>query len=76
MGLISEITGVPKDGPDPLQYIHDKDNDRKLAMTLKKSYVLECDRRAYHIDRINDCVVRIGAKILASEVVRKNCATM
>ena len=40
VGLISEITGLPKDEPDSSQYICSKDNDQKLAMTLKKQYDL------------------------------------
>ena len=71
--MISEIRGLPKDGPDPSQYIRGKDNDRKLEMTLKKHYSIEHDGRAYRIDSINDRVVRIGARILASKVVRTNC---
>ena len=42
-------------------------------MTLKKCYALECNGRACLIDSINDHVVCIGAKIMASKVVRKNC---
>ena len=34
--LISEITGLPKDGPDPSQYFKGKDNDKRLAVRLKK----------------------------------------
>ena len=41
-------------------------------MNLKKHYALEQDVRAYHIDSINDHVVRIGCRILASKVGRKN----
>ena len=41
-------------------------------MTLKKRYSLEFDGRAYRIDSINDHVVCIGVRILASKVVRKN----
>ena len=41
-------------------------------MALKKHYDLEHDGRAYRIDSINDRVVRIGARILASKIVRKN----
>ena len=41
-------------------------------MTLKKCYALKHDGRAYRIDSINDHVVPIGARILASKVVRKN----
>ena len=72
MELISGITGLPKDGPYPSQYIRGKDNEKKLEINIKKHYRLECDRRAYRIDSINDRVVRIGARILASKVVRKN----
>ena len=40
VGLISEITGLPKDGTDPSQYLCGKDNAKKLATTLKK----RCDQ--------------------------------
>ena len=40
-------------------------------MTLKNGYARERDGRAYRIDSINDHVVRIGARILASKLVRK-----
>ena len=72
MGLTSKIIGLPKDGTDPSQYIHSKDNERKLAMDLKKHYALERDGRAYRINSINDRTVCIGAKILSSKVIRKN----
>ena len=70
MELISAITRLPKDGPDPSQYIRGKDNDKKLAMTLKKRYALEHDERAYRIDSINDRAICIDAKILARKVPR------
>ena len=64
--------GLPKDGLDPSQYIHGNVNDGMLVMTLKKHYALQGDRREYRINTINDHTVRIGTKILASKVVRKN----
>ena len=39
---------------------------------MKKYYVLEHGGRAYCIDSINNSVVRISTRILASKVVRKN----
>ena len=33
--LISDIKGIPKDGPDPLQYFKRKDNDKRLVARLK-----------------------------------------
>ena len=52
MDLISEITGLPKDGEDPLQYSKGRDNDKRLAAGLKEWYDLKHDGRAYRIDSI------------------------
>ena len=46
MGMISEIMGLSKDGQDPSQYFHGKDNEKKLVATLMNRYALECDGRA------------------------------
>ena len=70
--FISEIMGLPKDGPDPSQYLKGRDNDKRLKARLKERYDLQCDGRAYHIDIINDRVVCIGAQILESNIIRKN----
>ena len=43
-----------------------------MAVTLKKHCSLECNKRAYLIDSINDPVVCIGARIFSSKIVRKN----
>ena len=34
--LISEITGLPKDGVEPSQYFRGRDNDKRLAARLKE----------------------------------------
>ena len=52
--LMSDITWIPKDGPDPLQYFRGKDNDKRLVARLKKRYGLQHDGSAYRIDSIND----------------------
>ena len=70
--FISEIMGLLKDGPNPSQYFKGRDNDKRLKARLKERYDLQRDGRAYHIDSINDIGVRIGARILASKIVRKN----
>ena len=72
VGLILEIMRLPKDGPKPSQYFHGKYNYKKMVVTLKKHCYLECDRRAYLIDSINDPAVCIGARIFSSKIVRKN----
>ena len=71
--LISEITGFPKDGPDPSQYFKGRDNDKRLAARLKEKYDLQCDDIAYRIENINDRTMRIGAHILATKIFRNNC---
>ena len=38
--LIEEITGLPKDGVDPLQDFKDRDNDKRLVAWLKLKYDL------------------------------------
>ena len=40
VALISEITGLPKDGSDPSQYFIGRDNEKRLAITLNKRYGL------------------------------------
>ena len=70
--LISEITGLLKDGPDPLQYFKGKDNDKWIYGQLKLKYELQCNGRAYHIISINDHAVRIDSKILEINIVHKN----
>ena len=72
MAIISDIIGFPKDGPDPSQYFKGRENDRKLVDRMKKKYGLKCDGRVYHDDRINDTVVRIGVRILDTNIVRMN----
>ena len=71
--LISEITRLPKDAPDPSQYFKGRDNDKRFAAQLKERYDLQRDGRAYHIDNINNRMMHIGAWILASKIVRNNC---
>ena len=70
--LISEIMGLRKDGLDPLQYFKGQDNNKQLEARLKERCDLQRDGRAYHIDTINDRALCIGARILASKIVRKN----
>ena len=38
--LIASIIGLPKDGEDPVQYIHGRDTDKKLAKQLKELFGL------------------------------------
>ena len=71
--LISEIMGLPMDGPDPSQYFKGRDNDKRLAVRLKERYDFQHDGRAYHIDNINNRTICFGARILASKIVRNNC---
>ena len=40
VALISYITGIPKDGLDPLQYFRGRDNDKRFVAKLKKRYGL------------------------------------
>ena len=68
--LIASITGLLKVGDDPTQYIQGRDTDKKLAKQLKEHFGLQRDGHAYRIDSINSHAVRIGARILASKVVR------
>ena len=70
--MISEITGLPKAGTDPAQYIKARDNDKNLLQQLKERYRLQRDGHAYHIDSINEQVAHIGAHILASKILQKN----
>ena len=69
MELISDITGFTKDGTSPSQYFRGKYNDRRFSANLKKIYNMQHDRRAYHVNSINDQVVRIAVRILASKIV-------
>ena len=64
--------GLPKDGLDPSQYFKGCDNNKRLVAWLKERYGLQHDGRAYRKDNINKRVMRIGAHILASKIVRKN----
>ena len=61
--------GLPKEGSNPSQYFWGKDNDKKLVVKLKKIYNLKCNGHAYIVENINEQVVRIAAKILASKLV-------
>ena len=70
--LIFEITGLPKNGEDPFQYLKGRDNDKCLVARLKEWYNLQCDGRAYHIDSINNRAVRISAQILETNIFKKN----
>ena len=70
--LIADITGLPKDGPDPLQYFRGKDNDKRLAARLEKKYGLRHNGWDFRIDSINDHAMHISARILASKIVGKN----
>ena len=72
VALISEITWLPKDGTDPSQYFRGRDNDKRLVEKLNKRYGLQRDRRAYHVDIINDLAVHFGARIFPSKIVRQN----
>ena len=72
MELILNIRGFPKDGPNPSQYFKGRDNDKRLAACLKLKYDLQHNGRAYRIDNINDRMVCISFRILASKIVHKN----
>ena len=50
--LISSITGLPKAGEDPTQYIRGRDTDKKLGKQLKERFGLQRDGCAYRIDSI------------------------
>ena len=67
--LISDITGSPKDGPDPSQYFKGRDNDKRLVAQLKQRYDLQHDGMVYHIEIINDGTIRIAERILASKII-------
>ena len=51
--LIASITGLPKAGEDPTQYIREKDTDKKLSKQLKERFGLLHDGHAYQINNIN-----------------------
>ena len=51
--LTTSITGFPKAGEDPAQYIHGRDTYNRLVKQLKECFGLQQDGRAYHIDNIN-----------------------
>ena len=70
--LIASITGLPKAGEDPTQYIRGRDTDKRLAKQLKEFFGLQHDGHAYCIDRINSQVMRISVRILVSKVVQGN----
>ena len=69
VALISDIMGFPKEGTSPSQYFRGKYNDRRFATNLKKIYNMQHDQRAYHVESINDQVVHIAVRILASKIV-------
>ena len=70
--LISQISGLPKVGVDPLQYFQGKDNKKNLTAKMRNKYGIIKDKRVYIIDTINDQVVRVAAKLLTIKIVRKN----
>ena len=70
--LIASITRLPKAGEDPVQYIHGRDMDKRLAKQLKERFGLQRDGHAYRIDSVNSQAVHIGARILASNIVQGN----
>ena len=70
--LIASITGLPKAGEDPVQYIHGSDINKRIAKQLKERFGLQSDHRAYRMDRIHSQKFCISARILASKVVRGN----
>ena len=72
INLIASITGLPKVGEDPTQYIRGRDTYKKLAKKLKEHFCLQRDGHSYRIDNIKSQAVCIGAKILASKVVHDN----
>ena len=51
--LISQITGISKEGPDPSQHLWGKDNDKILAVKLKNRYNLQHVGNASMTDKIN-----------------------
>ena len=66
------IIGFPKDGPDPSKYFKGKDSDKRLVARMKKKYGLQHYGWVYRVHSINDLVVCITARILASNIVRMN----
>ena len=53
INLIASITGFPKVGEDPTQYIRGRDTEWKLAKQLKEFFGLQWDGHAYLIDSTN-----------------------
>ena len=70
--LIASITGLPEAGEDLAQYLRGWDTDKKLAKQLEECFGSQRDGRAYRIYNINSQEVCIGARILASNIVRGN----
>ena len=70
--LISQIIGLPKAGVNPSQYFIGKDNDKKLAIRLKKNYCVVKDKMTSVIHTVSDHKVHVAAKLLGVKVVQKN----
>ena len=69
--LISQITGLPMQGPDPSQYFCSKYNDNRLAAKLRNKYGFDHDKWEYVVDTITDKVVHVVTNILAIKVVSR-----
>ena len=69
--LIHRITGLSKNGADPMMHFVGKDQDRKLATNLIKKYNLTRGGRAYDAAQIEDKALRFTIQLLAGWVLRK-----
>ena len=72
VNLISQITGFPKEGVNSYQCFKGNDNEKKIAVRLKKRYDVICDKREYVISTINEKGFQIASKLLAMKIVYKN----
>ena len=66
------IIGLPKAREYPTQYIHGRDTDKKITKKMHELFGLLRLGHAYRINSINSQAMHIGARILASKVVRGN----
>jgi hypothetical protein len=69
--LITQISGLPSQGMDPMLILDDKSKEKVLAEETNKKYGTSRGTRGIIIKQINNAVKQLGANILACKLLRK-----
>jgi hypothetical protein len=69
--IITQITGLPNRGMDPVLILDDKSKEKALTEEMNKKYGTTRGKRGIIIKQINNVATQLGTNILAYKLLRK-----